>query len=228
MTTVELKEELHSNIRRTRITYRGLVNGQLAAIKCYRRPLFGVIHWLRALHRGKKIRRARGPVPPILFAGWVPSEKCFGYGTAFLKNHRSVRVALRDEPNQDRRLEIVRVLGKTMAAVHKSGIEQPDGNLTNFLIDPNDKIAMVDEDDIRVFSGVLPVNLATTNLANIAARLSDRSLSEELLRAYLHQALFEEDKDWNSKEFWRHVGLWKKMFKKKRIQKNISPNREFD
>lgn len=227
-TTIELQEELHSNIRRTRVTYRGLVNGKSTAIKCYRRPFFGLIHWLRALYRGKKIRRAGGPVPPIVFAGWVASEKCFGYGTEFLENHRPVRAALRDEPEHGRRLEIVRALGTTIAAVHRNGIEQPDGNLTNFLIDINDKIAMVDEDDIRVFPGVLPIKLAIINLANIAARLSDHSLREELLRAYLSQALTENRKGWNHPEFWKHVEFWEQMFEEKRIQKNISPDREFD
>ncbi len=176
MTTVKLEEELHSNTRRTRITYRGLVDGRAAAVKCYRKPLFGLIHWIRALRRGKKIRRVGGPVPPIVFAGWIASEQCFGYGTAFLEGHRPLRVVLTEELSRSRQMEIIGLLGRTMADAHKRGIEQPDGNLTNFLMGAGDELSMVDEDDIRVHAGTLPLGVAISNLANVAARLPDEKM----------------------------------------------------
>lgn len=228
MTIVELEEELHSNTRRTRITYRGLVNGQPAAIKCYRKPLFGLVHWIRALRRGKKIRHAGAPVPPIVFAGWVASEKCFGYGTAFLEGYRPLRAVLLDEPSRGRQIDIVRLLGRTMAEVHKRGIEQPDGNLTNFLMGEEHQLSMVDEDDIRVHPGMLPLGVAISNLANVAARLPDEEMVETLLTAYLDVTFVEADSAWDRGAFWASVQGWKKMLEAKRASRNIAPERKFD
>lgn len=227
MTTVELKEELHSNTRRTRITFRGLVNGQVAAIKCYRKPLFGLVHWIRAVRRGKRIRRAGGPVPPIVFAGWVPSEKCFGYGTVFLEGYRPLRAILMDEPSRSRQIDIVRLLGRTMADVHKRGIEQPDGNLTNFLMGADNTLSMVDEDDIRVYPGMLPLATAVSNLANVAARLPDEEMVETLLSAYLEVAFVDKGSEWDSGAFWASVKGWRAMLDAKRASRNIAP-RQFD
>lgn len=228
MTTVELQEELHANTRRTRITYRGLVNGQQAAIKCYRKPLFGLIHWIRALRRGKKIRRAGGPVPPIVFAGWVASEKCFGYGTAFLEGYRPLRTVLVNETSRARQIGIIRLLGQTMGDAHKRGIEQPDGNLTNFLMGTEDRLSMVDEDDIRVHPGMLPLKVAISNLANVAARLPDEEMVETLLTAYLDVAFVEKGSEWDSRAFWASVKGWKQMLESKRASRNIAPERKFD
>lgn len=227
MTTVKLEEELHSNTRRTRITYRGLVNGQLAAIKCYRRPLFGLIHWVRALRRGRKIRRVGGPVPPIVFSGWLASERCFGYGTAFLDGYRPLRAVLLGEPSRSRQIEIIRLLGVTMADLHWRGIEQPDGNLTNFLMGESDKIRMVDEDDIRIYSRRLPRGVAVSNLANVAARLPDEELVESLLAAYLDVAFVGKGSEWDDGAFWASVKSWRAMLDAKRASRNIQP-RQFD
>ncbi len=112
--------------------------------------------------------------------------------------------------------------------IHKMGIEQADGNLTNFLLGPDDEFAMIDEDDIRVYSGAIPVNVATQNLANVAARLAHHEMIEELLGAYLEKRHDKAGAEWNTEEFWASVYSWKQMFKKKRVQKNISPDREFD
>lgn len=228
MTTVELEEELHSNTRRTRITYRGVVDGQPAAIKCYRKPLFGLIHWLRALRRGKKIRQAGGPVPPIVFAGWIASERCFGYGTAFLEGYRSLRAVLMNESSRSRQIDIIRLLGQTMADAHKRGIEQPDGNLTNFLMGADGRLAMVDEDDIRVHPGMLPLKVAVSNLANVAARLPDEEMVEALLTAYLEATFVESGSDWDRGVFWASVRGWKEMLESKRASRNIAPERKFD
>lgn len=228
MTTVELQEELHSNTRRTRITYRGLVDGQPAAIKCYRKPLFGLIHWIRALRRGKKIRRAGGPVPPIVFAGWLAPKQCFGYGTAFLEGYRPLRAVLVEEPSRSRQIDVIRLLGQTMADVHKRGIEQPDGNLTNFLMGPNDRLSMVDEDDIRVHPGMLPLGVAVSNLANVAARLPDEEMVETLLDAYLEVAFVGKGSEWDDGAFWASVKGWKNMLESKRASRNIASKREFD
>ncbi len=227
MTTVELKEELHSNTRRTRITYRALVNGQAAAIKCYRKPLFGVIHWLRALRRGKKIRQVGGPVPSIVFSGWVASEKCFGYGTAFLEGYRPLRAVLMEESSVSRQIDIIRLLGQTMADAHKRGIEQPDGNLTNFLMGTNDRLSMVDEDDIRVHSGMLPPGVAVSSLANVAARLPDEKMVETLLAAYLEVAFVGRGSEWDDGAFWAGVKGWRATLGAKRADRNIAP-RQFD
>lgn len=228
MTTVKLEEELHSNTRRTRITYRGLVDGQVAAIKCYRKPLFGLVHWIRALRRGKKIRRAGGPVPPIVFAGWLSSERCFGYGTAFLEGYRPLRAVLMEEPLRSRQEAIIHLLGRTMADVHKRGIEQPDGNLTNFLLGGSDELRMVDEDDIRVHSDMLPLGVAISNLANVAARLPDEEMVETLLSAYLEDAFVEQGSEWDRGAFWASVNGWKAMLESKRASRNIAPERKFD
>lgn len=227
MSTVELQEELHSNTRRTRITYRGLVDGQAAAIKCYRKPLFGLIHWIRALKRGKKIRRVGGPVPPIVFAGWIASEKCFGYGTAFLEGYRPLRTVLMNESSRSRQIYIIRLLGQTMADAHRRGIEQPDGNLTNFLMGPDDRLSMVDEDDMRVHQGMLPLGVAISNLANVAARLPDEEMVGMLLTAYLDGAFVEKSSEWDSGAFWAGVKSWRAVLDAKRASRNIAP-REFD
>ncbi len=227
MTTVELKEELHSNTRRTRITYRALVNGQVAAIKCYRKPFFGLIHWIRALRRGRKIRRAGGPVPPIVFAGWLAPQRCFGYGTAFLEGFRSLREVLMAEDSRLRQIEIVRLLGRAMADIHKRGIEQPDGNLTNFLMGADDTLAMVDEDDIRVYPGMLPLGIAVSNLGNVAARLPDEEMVEALVSAYLEAAFVAKGSQWDEGAFWASVRGWRALLDAKRASRNIAP-REFD
>jgi len=227
MTTVKLEEELHSNTRRTRITYRGLVNGRMAAIKCYRKPLFGLIHWIRAVRRGKKIRSVGGPVPPIVFSGWLASERCFGYGTAFLEGYRPLRAVLMEESSRSRQKAVIRLLGETMADLHKRGIEQPDGNLTNFLLGGSDELCMVDEDDIRVHSDMLSVEVAISNLANVAARLPDEGMVEALLTAYLEDAFVERDSEWDSGAFWASVKGWRAMLDAKRASRNIAP-RQFD
>lgn len=228
MTTVELKEELHANTRRTRITYRGQVDGQAAAIKCYRKPLFGLIHWLRAVQRGRKIRRAGGPVPAIVYAGWLGSERCFCFATSFLVGYEPLRSLLQQEPARERQLGIVSLLGEAMADIHHKGIEQPDGNLTNFLLSPNDQLAMVDEDDIRVYRRRLPLSLAVSNLANVAARLPDKVLVEALLSAYLRAASGMSDPVWDHGLFWQSVEDWKNRLESKRTRRNIAATREFD
>lgn len=227
MTTVKLEEELHSNTRRTRITYRGLVDGRVAAIKCYRKPLFGLVHWIRALRRGKKIRRVGGPVPPIVFAGWLASERCFGYGTAFLEGYRPLRAVLLGESSRVRQVEIIRLLGITIADLHRRGIEQPDGNLTNFLMGESDTICMVDEDDVRIYSRMLPLGVAVSNLANVAARLPDEDLVESLLMAYLDIAFVGKGSEWDDGAFWAGVKGWRATLEAKRASRNIRP-RQFD
>ena len=227
MTTVKLEEELHSNTRRTRITYRGLVDGRVAAIKCYRKPLFGLVHWIRALRRGKKIRRVGGPVPPIVFAGWLASERCFGYGTAFLEGYRPLRAVLLGESSRVRQVEIIRLLGITIADLHRRGIEQPDGNLTNFLMGESDTICMVDEDDVRIYSRMLPLGVAVSNLANVAARLPDEDLVESLLMAYLDVAFVGKGSEWDDGAFWAGVKGWRATLEVKRASRNIRP-RQFD
>ncbi|WP_417522294.1 hypothetical protein [Marinobacter sp.] len=227
MATIELKEELHANTRRTRITYRALIDGQEVAIKCYRKPLFGLIHWLRALRRGKKIRRAGGPVPPVAFSGWFPPMSCFAFGTKFLDGYVSLRDALTREQSLDRRLEMVRMLGLVVGDLHRRGIVQPDGNLTNFLIRRNADIAMVDEDDVQVYSAPLPRRLAISNLGNIAARLPNKEMVKELLAGYMDKGIVPSSPEWDDGAFWTSVEEWRVLLHAKRVSRNIAA-RDFD
>ncbi len=115
MRSITLLQELHANTRRTRITYRGEVDGMFAAIKCYRRPLFGLVHWLRAERRGRRLRRAGGPVPAIVYSGWLAGQRCFCFATGFLEGYRPLREVLQEEQSRDRQFDIIRLLGRTMA-----------------------------------------------------------------------------------------------------------------
>ncbi|MDX1756774.1 MAG: hypothetical protein R3175_11990 [Marinobacter sp.] len=228
MTEIELISELHANTRRTRITYRGRIAGRDVAIKCYRRPLFGLIHWIRAQRRGLKIRRAGGPVPEIVYSGWLAQRRCFCFATAFLDGYRPMRQVLREEASEERQYQLIRLLGTRMADIHRCGIEQPDGNLTNFLVNPQDDLAMVDEDDIRVYANPLPVGVAISNLANVAARLPDKSMVEALLSAYLERAFPSAPEQLDQGQFWKSVMGWKNLLERKRAKRNISATRRFD
>ncbi len=230
MTDIKLLEELHSNTRRTRITYRAEVDGRPIAIKCYVRPAFGLVHWLRAQRRGKKIRRAGGPVPAIAYSGWVPKKRCFGFGTEFLQQYRSLRSVLREETNRNRQNEILQLLGKTMADLHGRGIEQPDGNLTNFLLGPGDRIQMVDEDDIRVYQGGLPPKVATQNLANVAARVLDDEMVGVILASYRTERKVgaQNEASDSTDDFWKCVADNRALLELKRSKKNLNAKRNFD
>ncbi|MEP1704104.1 MAG: hypothetical protein ABJP93_07730 [Marinobacter sp.] len=166
-------------------------------------------------------------MPPIIFSGWLPSERCFGYGTAFLEGFRPLRAILMDESSRSRQLQIIRLLGQTMADVHKRGIEQPDGNLTNFLMGADDTICMVDEDDIRIYSQMLPLGVAVSNLANVAARLPDEEMVATLLTAYLDMTFVGKGSEWDEGAFWASVKGWRSMLDAKRASRNIQP-RQFD
>jgi lipopolysaccharide kinase (Kdo/WaaP) family protein len=229
MTTVTLEEELHSNTRRTRITYRGLVDGRAAAIKCYRKPLFGLIHWIRALRRGKKIRRVGGPVPPVVYAGWVSELTCFGYATEFLTGYRSMREVLREAVDRDEQIRLLRALGECVANLHKKGIEQPDCNLTNFLIGTDGHIKMVDEDDVRVHPRMLSEVVAVSNLSNLGARLPPGELPLVLYQAYL-DALRDTERGMklDQKHFESQVVEKKQQLRNKRTARDAAPDREYD
>ena len=228
MALIELQQELHANTRRTRITYLAWINGKPVALKCYRKPLFGLIHWLRARHRGRKIREAGGPVPPVLFSGWVPAERCFGFGTAFLEGSKSMRDALRNENDRQRQKELVYKLGGTVANLHLLGIEQPDGNLTNFLLGTDGATYVVDEDDVKVYPEKLPVRVAMNNLGNIAARLPGGELVMALSGGYLSKLSPGDKADcWDNKLFTEKLVYWRNALDEKRAKRNIAP-REFD
>ncbi|MEP0003364.1 hypothetical protein, partial [Marinobacter sp.] len=116
-----------------------------------------------------------------------------------------------DESSRSRQLQIIRLLGQTMADVHKRGIEQPDGNLTNFLMGADDTICMVDEDDIRIYSQMLPLGVAVSNLANVAARLPDEEMVATLLTAYLDMTFVGKGSEWDEGAFWASVKGWRSM-----------------
>lgn len=228
MTAVSLQQELHANTRRTRVTYRGEVAGAPAAIKCYRKPLFGLFHWLRAQYRGRRLRRVGGPVPAIVYSGWLAQQRCYCFATAFLEGYRSLREVLEQAESSARQFTVIRLLGQTMAEVHLRGIEQPDGNLTNFMLGPGDVIALVDEDDIRVRAGSLEPGAAIFNLANIASRLADPEMVQALLDAYLAALPPERAAAWDHHQFHACVLAWRQRLEERRARRNTARVRKFD
>ncbi|MDO8860326.1 hypothetical protein Q6D67_01330 [Haliea sp. E1-2-M8] len=228
MTSVVLKQELHANTRRTRLTYRGTVDGRPAAIKCYRRPLFGLFHWLRAQYRGRRLRAAGAAVPGLVYSGWFAAERCFCFATAFLENYRSLRAVLTEEPSRTRQLALVAVLGRSLADAHNKGILQPDCNLTNFMLGDNDVLAFVDEDDIRVYRAGLSPARARLNLANVAARLPDEEMVATLLAAYLGARPAGVGAGWDPVRFRAAIAHWERRLAHKRAQRNITEQRRFD
>ncbi|QCF25014.1 hypothetical protein [Hydrocarboniclastica marina] len=226
MADIALIDEIHANTRRTRITYRGAVDGKPAAIKCYRKPLFGLVHWVMAQRRGLRIRRTGAPVPEVIYSGWLRSEKCFCFATVFMTEFQPLRQVLLDEPSHARRMQIVQFFGRLIADLHHRGIEQPDGNLTNFLFDGVDGFIVVDEDDIRVFEGGLPGKPALNNLANIAARLPDEEYMLNLLDAY--KSASHKRNTWSNEEFVAAASAWRSSLDAKRAHRNVTRPRPFD
>ena len=228
MTDIALEQELHANTRRTRLTYRGRVDGRPAAIKCYRKPLFGLFHWLRAQHRGRRLRAAGAAVPDLVYSGWFGAERCFCFATAFLEGYRPLRAVLTEEPSRSRQLELIAVLGRSLADAHNKGILQPDCNLTNFMLGDNDVLALVDEDDIRVYRANLPLARAEMNLANVAARLPDEGMVATLLAAYLAARPSEVCESWEQARFRAGIRHWQDRLARKRARRNITERRRFD
>lgn len=224
MRNITLQEELHANTRRTRITYRGSVDGHPVAIKCYLKPAFGLLHWLRARRRGARIRTAGGAVPPVIYSGWVRELRCFGFATAFLQDYRPLRKVLIQEKSYVRICQIIELLGVLIADLHNRGIEQPDGNLTNFLLGPEDQIAVIDEDDIKVYPRGMPPEVALANLANVGSRIGDPELRQKLLSSYLRCS----NRPLSPDEFQHRVAHWQARFQSRRASRNISPERRFD
>lgn len=227
MSTIELQEELHSNTRRTRITYRGLVDGRAVAIKCYRKPLFGLIHWMRALYRGKRIRRVGGPVPPICYSGWVSRMSCFGYATAYLDGYLPLRDLLYQATNKQEQAEMLSRLGAVVARLHQLGLEQADGNLTNFLVGPGLAFQVVDEDDISVSSRPLMAKQRVRNLADIVARVEDRELANVVIQNYIVNAKVD-NASLEALGFPELLQEKRKHFKSKRVARGINGSRPFD
>ena len=229
MNEISLEQELHANVRRTRITYAAIINGQKVAIKCFRKPLYGVFHWQRAQVKGRKIRQANGPVPDVVFSGWVPELKCFGFATEFLEGYRSMRVALRDSGDAQEKKRLLTKLAETIADLHQKGIKQPDGNLTNFLLGPEGDIKMVDEDDVRVFRRPIAGEEAVSNLANVGARLPSGDLPTLLRSAYLNfRRKLSTDFELDEHNYEREVFQQKEQFRIKREARDAAPEREFD
>lgn len=228
MASIDLLEELHANTRRTRITYKARVSGQWVAVKCYRKPFFGLFHWWRAKRRGQRIRSAGARFPDVVFSGWVPSARCFGFGTEFLQGSESFREVLRDAADDDRRLSMLGLLGEVVAELHNSGIVQPDGNLTNFLLDRDEKVWVIDEDDVMVCSRGVPAKVAMRNLANISSRISDQRFREVILRSYLGKVAPRIAANWQLDRFWREVDDIRHETEAKWRKRNIPTDREFD
>ncbi len=226
MTRIEIQKKIHSNTRGTRITFHGSIGSKEVALKCYRRPLWGLFHTVRALIRGSRIRRRKAPFPDIVFWGWVPQERCFGYATGFLSGYESVRYRLihADESGQSR---VIGCLGRLIAELHIAGLEQTDGNLTNFLMDASHNLAVVDEDDVKIHSRSLRATKAIRNLSNVAARLPSEAMREEFLNAYLSDSRHSEITDNDIEEFWLQSGNVRLQLDSKRSARNIA-SRKFD
>lgn len=228
MSEIFLERELHANTRRTRLTYRGTVDGRPAAIKCYRKPLFGLFHWLRAQRRGRRLRAAGAAVPGLVYSGWFGPQRCFCFATAFLDHYRPLRAVLTEEPSRARQLALVAVLGRSLADAHNKGILQPDCNLTNFMLGDNDVLAFVDEDDIRVYRAGLSLERARLNLANVAARLPDEEMVATLLAAYLAGRPAGVGAGWDQSLFEAAITHWRDRLARKRARRNITERRRFD
>lgn len=229
MANVVLQRELHANVRRTRITYSALIDSQPAAIKCFRKPLFGLFHWQRARIKAHKIRNAGGPVPPVLYAGWVRELRCFGFATEFLEGYRSLREALRESAGLEEQKQLLEKLAECIADLHQRGIEQPDGNLTNFLLGPSGDIKMVDEDDVRVFKVALTGRVAMLNLANVGARLPSGELPLYLRKAYVQARKdLQGEVEFDEGGFDHEVFRQKEQFRIKREARDAAPDREYD
>lgn len=226
--TIVLQREIHANTRRTRITFQGLVNDRLAAIKCYRKPAYGLYHWIRAQHRGKRIRCAGAPVPEVIYSGWLSAHRCFCFATVFLQNYKPLRTVLVEETSRSAQEAHIQKLGRMIAQIHKKGIEQPDGNLTNFMLGESGHLAMVDEDDMRVYSRSVESGVAIINLANIASRLSDEGLVASLEAAYLADSSSNIRKAWDHHLFLTNVARSRSALEAKRSKRNISAVRRFD
>lgn len=167
-------------------------------------------------------------MPPIIYSGWVRENGCFGLGMVFLEGYRPLREVLREAPSRGCQIRVLSVLGQTMAELHRRGIEQPDGNLTNFLLGPEGDIQVVDEDDIRVYDSKLPLAVAISNLANVAARLPNEEMVEALLSAYQDEVLTESAHRWDKSRFHDEVTEWRARLESKRSKRNISLRRHFD
>ena len=138
-----------------------------------------------------------------------------------------LRIVLREESLRSRQNDIIRLLEPTIADAQSCGVEQQDGNLTNFLIGSDDRIMFVDEDDIRICPGMLPLTTAVSNLASIAARLPDEEMVAVLLSSYLEVASVGSWLQSSQNAFWFEVKAWRAMLKAKRASRNIAP-RHFD
>lgn len=228
MYSIELLEELHSNTRRTRITYKAAIGDRLVALKCYRKPLWGWFHWWRAHRRGYRIRKAGASFPAVAFSGWVPAVACFGFGTEFVDESQSLREALRNSVDEAFRLKLLGSLGETVADLHNRGVIQPDGNLTNFLLGTEGTIWVIDEDDVEVYPQVVSPEVAQRNLANIASRVLNPRYREALVRSYLEKANVCIVEGWRQEEFWRVVREFRFDTEMKWQKRNISTDREFD
>jgi hypothetical protein len=89
-------------------------------------------------------------------------------------------------------------------------------------------LALVDEDDIRVYRAGLPVARAEMNLANVAARLPDEDMVSALLAAYLAARPGEVGESWEQARFRAGISHWQDRLARKRAQRNITERRRFD
>lgn len=170
---IVIEEEIHANTRRTRITYRGRVDGRPAAIKCYKAPLYGLIHWLRAHLKAQRIRRSPLPFPEVLYSGWLSGQRCFGVGFIYLEG--SVSVSRLVEKRSEESFKVIDQLVDLLVTCHKVGVEQSDANLTNFLRLQTGGMAVVDEDGVKLHRAPLPERIALFNLAAAVSRLHWRT-----------------------------------------------------
>lgn len=168
-------------------------------------------------------------MPPVLYAGWVRELRCFGFATEFLEGYRSLREALRESKGLEEQEQLLKKLAECIADLHQRGIEQPDGNLTNFLLGPDGDIKMVDEDDVRVSKSALTGRAAMLNLANVGARLPSGDLPLCLRTAYvqarkdLHGEVAFDERGFDDEVFRQ-----KEQFRIKREARDAAPDREYD
>lgn len=220
MQSIHLGEEIHANTRRTRITYRGDIDGQSVALKCYLKPLRGLFHWVRAHRKGGAIRRSGAPVPAVIYSGWLPEKSCFCFATRYLEGFVPLRDLMSTAPEQQpESLERLKQLLELLADLHARGVEQTDANLTNFLMNDEGEIAVVDEDGIRLTPGACTPLKATFNLASLVSRIPwlDDDITKFVWTWYSHYSVHGAALD--RIEFDRQLSFWTRRLNSKKLEK---------
>lgn len=217
-TAVVLDGEIHANTRRTRITYQARVGDEKIALKCYKAPLFGLLHWLRASRKSRQIRQRTLPFPDVLFSGWFARQRCFSIGYRYLEGYRPVRDLV--EERSEASLRIIERLMVLLVRCQEAGVEQTDANLTNFLISENQDIAVVDEDAVKLHPGPMPEPAARANLASAMSRVGWLTRSDLASIWDQYSKLSRKRPEASFEDFMQSLDHWHQRLQQKRERKD--------